>query len=497
MSKIHIGSSEKRGACVIGAGLSGLIAIKYLQADGLDVLAIEAKSDIGGTWNKSQNREVTQQSLKELYGNYLPEIYDNLNTNVHEVFMTFRDMPLRNAIPTTIVTSSEFYQHVHDYANTFKLKERILFNKLVSKIRLISNLNTEQIKHYNLTKADLGYKYIIITRDATSTENVSSQKEILIFCDYIVCCNGTYASPNIPALKDRNLYTAEEMHTSDYTDMASFRAKLENKRVVVVGSGISGRDMVNHIVQGFKHHQPINVKSLTLVMSSDADTETFRKAQVNYKRHAEVLKTVIGPVTAFTGPNTLKVKYGTVDADMIIWATGYKQSMPFLDSTDDILHIEQQESRGHYVYPMYMKTFSINQPSFAKMCDPFIERAELILTLERQMSVIAAVFSGRTQLPSKEKMLTGLEQWINRLKSQGHSLKSYCKEIPGINDQKTLLKKWYKYSGHIHRNDEIDKFTNDTDKAEQKFIDNGHFFAPPQLSFTNLPYNGDYSSSKF
>lgn len=37
--------------CVIGTGVSGLPAIKECRAVGLDVVAYERTSDIGGLWN--------------------------------------------------------------------------------------------------------------------------------------------------------------------------------------------------------------------------------------------------------------------------------------------------------------------------------------------------------------------------------------------------------------------------------------------------------------
>lgn len=37
--------------CVIGTGVSGLPAIKECRAAGLDVIAYERTSDIGGLWN--------------------------------------------------------------------------------------------------------------------------------------------------------------------------------------------------------------------------------------------------------------------------------------------------------------------------------------------------------------------------------------------------------------------------------------------------------------
>lgn len=43
-------SEEKKKVAVIGAGLSGLAAIKSCLEDGMDPVAFEQNDDIGGSW---------------------------------------------------------------------------------------------------------------------------------------------------------------------------------------------------------------------------------------------------------------------------------------------------------------------------------------------------------------------------------------------------------------------------------------------------------------
>ena len=42
----------KRRVCIIGAGMSGLLATKYLRSLNLNIIVFEAKPGIGGVWRE-------------------------------------------------------------------------------------------------------------------------------------------------------------------------------------------------------------------------------------------------------------------------------------------------------------------------------------------------------------------------------------------------------------------------------------------------------------
>lgn len=54
--------------CVIGAGVSGLVAAKTFLEEGFDVTVLEKKSGLGGVWEKSSSYpEVKTQGSRHTY----------------------------------------------------------------------------------------------------------------------------------------------------------------------------------------------------------------------------------------------------------------------------------------------------------------------------------------------------------------------------------------------------------------------------------------------
>jgi len=56
---------------VIGAGVSGLAAIKCCRDEGLDVVCFERRNDLGGLWNYTENVEPGQSNVARLEINAL------------------------------------------------------------------------------------------------------------------------------------------------------------------------------------------------------------------------------------------------------------------------------------------------------------------------------------------------------------------------------------------------------------------------------------------
>ena len=51
---------------VVGAGVSGLAAIKCCRDEGLDVVCFERRNDLGGLWNYTENVEPGQSNVARL-----------------------------------------------------------------------------------------------------------------------------------------------------------------------------------------------------------------------------------------------------------------------------------------------------------------------------------------------------------------------------------------------------------------------------------------------
>ncbi len=52
-----------RDVIVIGAGCSGLCACKYMLEEGLSIVALEKREDIGGVWLYTEDPPLSQPSV--------------------------------------------------------------------------------------------------------------------------------------------------------------------------------------------------------------------------------------------------------------------------------------------------------------------------------------------------------------------------------------------------------------------------------------------------
>jgi len=94
-------SPATRRACVIGAGISGLVTAKVLLADGFHVELFEKQSDLGGTWHPDRT-------------------YPGLRTNDPGAVYCFSDVPYPDTADA-FPTAEQVREYLHDYADRFGL----------------------------------------------------------------------------------------------------------------------------------------------------------------------------------------------------------------------------------------------------------------------------------------------------------------------------------------------------------------------------------------
>src|SRR5437773_12331848 len=103
-----------RRVCVIGAGISGLVAAKVLGGDGFDVVVFEKESTLGGVWAASRT-------------------YPGLRTNNPRDTYAFSDHPF----PPTVAdfpSAAEMRAYLESYAERFGLLARIRVGTEVVKV---------------------------------------------------------------------------------------------------------------------------------------------------------------------------------------------------------------------------------------------------------------------------------------------------------------------------------------------------------------------------
>ena len=469
--KICLGTEGKKGVVVIGAGPAGVLATRQMKND-FDLLTLEAKSDLGGIWNREYDPS-SKTNYEKLYGTSPIEIYKGLYTNNTKQTVTFKDFP--HTTERLFPYGVEYLDYMKRYADHFGLRDKMQFNTLVKRLRLIENLTDEEMKEFSLSEEDKKYKYVIQTTPNKEEEpNCGNQ---IILCDLVVCCTGIFNKPYTPDVKNKEKFEGEQIHSKDYTDMDFLRKKCEGKRVIVVGHFYSARDIVKHICLGFDGQPPISVKSIAQLIRSEKYSKYARDA-AEANKEMNCVKVHQAFIESFEGGNKIKLNNGLIEADIIVWATGFHFYHPFLDSKDNIISVDE-ESNGKMLYPLFLQTFSVNQPSFAKSLMPFTLELGIVNNFERQVEMIRAVFNGEKNLPSKEVMLKSIEDDVEYVRSKGYGKERITMDVQGERDSVTLGDKWQKFTNIKKRNTELDKMMNRQGKLYGNSFNTGKYYYVP------------------
>ncbi len=185
--------------CVIGAGVSGLAAIKALADEGIDFDCFEIGSDIGGLWRFDND-------------NGRSPAYASLHIDTSKERFAFADLPVSGGLPPYL-HHSQVLEYLERYAQAFGLEEMISFRH-----KVISVERTEG-----------GW-----TVEVESLATGSVRQEAY---SAVVVASGHHWEPVIPQIDGP--FAGSVMHSQAYRTPQPFIGK----DVVVVGVGNSGVDI--------------------------------------------------------------------------------------------------------------------------------------------------------------------------------------------------------------------------------------------------------------
>ena len=199
---------EKKRVAVIGAGASGLTAIKCSLDEDLEPICFERTSDIGGLWYFTPEIREGQACVMK-----------STVINTSKEMMCYSDFPIPQNFPN-FMHNTKVLEYFRLYASHFNLLKHILFNREVSELKRASDF-------------DSSGKWQLTVRDVTN--NVSSTE---IF-DAVMLCTGHHAEKYIPQFKGLSDFGGTIIHPHDFKDSRDYG----DKRVVVIGIGNSGGDI--------------------------------------------------------------------------------------------------------------------------------------------------------------------------------------------------------------------------------------------------------------
>ncbi|GAA4270972.1 NAD(P)-binding domain-containing protein [Aquimarina gracilis] len=191
----------QRRVCVIGAGPSGITALKNLKDKNLDVICYDRNSEVGGNWIYSEDEshssvfETTHIISSKTLSQYEDFTFDDFDKSV-------ADYP----------SHDELRRYFQAYAKHFSLYPYIEFNTTIKHCKRMAK-NEWQITI------------------------IQNEKEQTKFFTDLVVCNGHHSVPRMPEYPGN--FNGEFIHSHNYKKAAPFA----NKKVLVIGGGNSACDV--------------------------------------------------------------------------------------------------------------------------------------------------------------------------------------------------------------------------------------------------------------
>ena len=197
--------SAHHDVTVIGSGWSGLVSCKYALEEGLTVVALEKRENLGGVWFYSGDTQI-------------PTVMKSTNCTSSSSFTEMSDFPMPRDMGM-FPHHSDILKYLHSYADRFNLVPSIRFNHSVAKV--------EKCR-------DLWRVFCSSGTVFTST--------------YLIVATGVHLEPN-QDLRDSVLrgFSGEIVHASQVKEVTN---EFRGKRVLVVGGGETGSDLC---VELFRH----------------------------------------------------------------------------------------------------------------------------------------------------------------------------------------------------------------------------------------------------
>ena len=182
---------------IIGAGPSGITALKNLITSGFNVTCFEMNDQIGGNW-----------VYKDKTGH--SSIFKTTHIISSKKFSEYTDFPMPDDFPD-YPSGAELLSYFNNYVNKFDLKKHIKFETKIEKAIPIND------------KWKLFFENI--------TEDF----------DYLIIANGHHWSPRIPSFEGS--FEGELMHSHQFKNNEYFK----DKSVLVIGGGNSACDIAVEI----------------------------------------------------------------------------------------------------------------------------------------------------------------------------------------------------------------------------------------------------------
>lgn len=232
--------------------------------------------------------------------------------------MAFPDFKSHSQV--SFVHHSQVLSYLLDYAEHFNLRPFIHFGHHLC----------------NVTRNQANTHWLVTVRNLLSEQTSTRPFDVLLLCP------GRYSVPNVPSLSSLSTFTGSVMHSHHYRT----REPYQDQRVAIIGAGPSGIDIALEVASVAREVLLLNRK------------EPYRSLPANVRE-------IHGEIDHFTEHSIVLLlqdgKRQEFPIESVIFATGYKYNLAFLDETTSGLRLNE-----HQTLPgLYRQLINIEQPTMA------------------------------------------------------------------------------------------------------------------------------------
>jgi dimethylaniline monooxygenase (N-oxide forming) len=389
-------------ACVIGAGSSGIAALKKLRDAGIEAVAFEKSDRVGGNW---------------VFGNKnkMSSAYRSLHINTSRDRMEYADYPMPADYPD-FPHHSQIAAYFDSYVDHFGVREAIEF--------------------------DTGVEHA--ERRPDGVWEVTTDRGDTRLFDALLVANGHHWNPRWPdpPFPGADTFEGVQMHSHHYVDADDMRGK----NVVVLGMGNSAMDIAveassvanrvflaarrgAHIIPKYLWGRPLDQMGLSpkipwpirrtilaaIIGSTTGSLERYGLPKPDHRigeAHPTISDQILSKLThgdITPKPNIASLEGSSVrfadgsveEADVVVYATGYKVTFPFFD--EDFISAPNND------LPLFRRAFHPDVPNvfFISLLQPLGATMPLA---EAQGEWIGEYLRGEYALPSPRALRRDIER---------------------------------------------------------------------------------------
>jgi thioredoxin reductase len=356
--------------------------------------------------------------------------------------MSYSDFPLGSE---DYPPHSDVGDYFDRYVDHFGFRETITFNTTVERV----------------ARREDGRWEVTVRRGSPGTPGGEAEEVAGVY-DAVLVCNGHHWDPRWPEPPFPGEFAGVEMHSHDYREPS----QLAGKRVVVVGGGNSGMDIARdaadagsaaylslrrgvHVIRKRlgRKRTPVDQmlappwlpwflkqKGFEVLRMRSGDISEYGAPEPDHKvghAHPTVSDEIHDRLAAgavIPKPNIRELRGETVvfedgsevEADLIVYCTGYKVSFPFFD--DHLISVPDND------LPLYMRTFDpeVEGVYFLGLAQPL---GAIMPLAEQQAKWIVALLRGEYALPPQAEMRAEIARAREAHAKRFYSSKRHTMEV--------------------------------------------------------------------